>query len=249
VRSGDVRLPTTAATMLLLAGALSGCVESTQQKNARAQLRDDRLLATRSAVQVTRPDRNIAVLGVRVLRSSTGTAVAVTLRNDSAKPVSDLAINVGISAPSGRTYYLNRQPELPYFQTHIGGVGAGAQATWVFSRAGAAPAGRAFARVGPASVHTSGASTLPSIASSVTALSAQGRAAAALGAEISNRSGVPQDALQSYAYALAGERLVAAGTAPLGSLGSGAVKALQLKLLGNPGSSAVHVETPPTNLR
>ena len=52
-----------------------------------------------------------------------------------------------------------------------------------------------------------------------------------------------------YAYALSGDRLVAAGTAPLDSLGSGATQAVQVPLVGQPGSSAVHLETPPTNLR
>ena len=52
-----------------------------------------------------------------------------------------------------------------------------------------------------------------------------------------------------YAYALAGDRLVAAGTAPLDSLDSGATQAVQVPLVGKPGSSAVHLEIPPTNLR
>src|SRR5436305_747660 len=106
--------------MLLLAGALSGCVETTQQKNARAQQRDDRILATRNAVEVSRSDPDIAVLNVMMLRRRAGTAIAVTLRNDGGKPVSDLAINVGVRTAAGATRYLNRQAELPYFQTHVG---------------------------------------------------------------------------------------------------------------------------------
>jgi hypothetical protein len=233
--------------MLLLAGALSGCVETTQQKNARAQLQDDRLLATRSPMRVTRTDPSVAVLKVMMLRASGGTAVAVVLRNDSAKPVSDLAINVGVRTPAGRTDYLNREPGLPYFQTHIGGVGAGVQATWVFTSTSTAPAGRAFARIGLASVHPSGGQALPLIASSVTTVHRHGPAV--LGAEISNRSDVAQEALQSYAYAVSARGLVAAGAGALGSLGSGAAKALHLRLLGDPGSNPVNVETPPTNLQ
>ena len=234
--------------MLLLAGALSGCVETTQQKNARAQQRDDRILATRNAVEVSRSDPDIAVLNVMMLRRRAGTAIAVTLRNDGGKPVSDLAINVGVRTAAGATRYLN-QAELPYFQTHVGGVAAGARTTWVFTTASTAPAGRAFARVGAPTVHLGSALALPAISLSATAVRTQGRAASTVGAQIRNRSGVPQDELQAYAYAISRGRLIAAGTAPLGGLGPKAAKALRLRLIGNPGSSPVHIETPPTNLR
>src|SRR6516162_5638342 len=128
VRSGDVRRLATAGAMLLLVGTLGGCVETTQQKNARAQLQDDRLLASRSGVQVTRRDPNVAVMNVRTLRSPAGGAIAVTLRNDGERPVSDLPVSVGVSTPAGRTTYLNRQPELPYFQTHVAGIAGKARA-------------------------------------------------------------------------------------------------------------------------
>src|SRR5580704_14774199 len=127
VRLGDVRRAATAATMLLLSGAIGGCVETTEQKNERAAVQDDRLLASRSAVVVTRSDPNITVLGVSMLRGAAGAAVAVSVRNDSRNPVSDLPINVGVKTAAGKVAYLNREAELPYFQTHIGGLGAESQ--------------------------------------------------------------------------------------------------------------------------
>src|SRR5262249_9603147 len=151
--------------MLLLVGALGGCVETTQQKNARAQLQADRLLASRSPVHVTRPDPNVAVLKVRMLRNPAGTAIAVTLRNDGPKPVSDLPISVGVKTAAGRSFYLNRQPELAYFQPHVGAVGGKAQATWAFTSRSRAPSGRAFARVGSPAIPVNDEGTrLPAIA-------------------------------------------------------------------------------------
>jgi hypothetical protein len=236
--------------MLLLVGALGGCVETTQQKNARAQLQDDRLLASRSSVHVTRPDPNVAVLNVRALRSRAGGAIAVTLRNDGGRPVSDLPLSVGVRTPAGHTTYLNGQPELPYFQTHIAGIGGEAQATWVFTSSRPIPNGRVFARAGaPAIPVDKAVSKLPAITSSLTSVRSRGRDRLTLGALIENRSEAPQDGLEVYAYALSGDGLVAAGTAPLNSLGSGATQAVQVRLVGKPGSSAVHLETPPTNLR
>jgi hypothetical protein len=250
VRSGDVRRYATAAALLLLAGGLAGCVETTQQKNARADLQAERLLASRSSAHVTRQDPNIAVLKVRILRNRGGVAVAVTLRNDSSSPVSDLPISVGIKTAAGRTSYLNRRPELPYFQTHIAGVAGKAQATWVFSRSRPAPNGRPFARVGsPAIVTGTDVTHLPPIASSVTSVSPRGHGRAVASAQIANRSDISQAEVEVYAYAISGDRLVAAGTAVVESLGSGAKRAVQIPLLGNPGSGVVQLQTPPTNLR
>jgi len=236
--------------MLLLVGALGGCVETTQQKNARAQLRDDRLLASRSSVHVNRPDQNVAVLKVRTLRTRASGAVAVTLRNDGSRPVSDLPLSVGVHTRAGSTAYLNAAPELPYFQTHIAGIGAIAEATWVFSRTGPIPNGRVFVRVGAPAIPVAKAVTqLPAIASSVTSVRSRSRDRAIVSGQITNRSEAPQDGLEVYAYALSGDRLVAAGTALLESVGAGAKQAVQIAVLGNPGSATVHLETPPTTLR
>src|ERR1700680_2794580 len=134
--------------MLLLVGVLDGCVETTQEKNARATLQAERLVAARSSVHVTRSTPQVGVLGVTMVRSRSGTAVAITMRNDSDRPISDLPVSVGVRTRSGHVEYLNRQPELPYFQTHVAGLGPGASTTWVLSTRHHAPAGRPFARVG-----------------------------------------------------------------------------------------------------
>ncbi|HWX52691.1 MAG TPA: hypothetical protein VNY34_05325 [Solirubrobacteraceae bacterium] len=235
--------------MLLAAGALVGCVETTQQKNARVQLQDDRLLASRSPVRVMRADPGVTVLAVRILRTRAGTAIAATLRNDGARPVSDLPVSVGVQTSAGRLTYLNRQPELPYFETHVAGIAGKGQTTWVFTTASRAPAGRAFARVGVGAIPVDRRVTqLPAIASSVTSVGRAGQRAIAAG-HITNRSSVSQTGLQVYAYALSGQRLVAAGTATVSTLVSGTQAAVQIPLVGDPGSSALQLQIPPTNLR
>ena len=236
--------------MLLLVGTLGGCVETTQQKNARAQLQDDRLLASRSAVQVTRRDPNVAVMNVRTLRRPAG-VLTPTLTGRSLTGLSPSLRSVtAMAPPAGRTTYLNRQPELPYFQTHVAGIAGKAKATWVFTSSRPLPSGRAFARVGPPAIPVDKAvNRLPAIALSVTSVRSRGRDRATVSGRITNRSDAPQDGLEVYAYALSGDRIVAAGATLLESLGSGATQAVKVPLVGNPGSSAVRLETPPTNLR
>jgi hypothetical protein len=87
------------------------------------------------------------------------------------------------------------------------------------------------------------------IASSATSVRTRARDRATVSGQITNRSEAPQDGLEVYAYALSGDRIVAAGATLLESLGAGATQAVQVPLVGSPGLSAVHLETPPTNLR
>jgi hypothetical protein len=236
--------------MLLLAGALTGCVQTTQEKNARLQLQDDRLLASRSPVRVISPDPNVSVLNVRTLRAPSGTAVAVTLRNEGTKPVSDLPISVAVRTRSGRIAYLNGQPELAYFQTHVAALAGGAETTWVLTTHSHAPAGRVFARVGASGIPVDGGvARLPAISSSVTSVRSAGRKGAIATAQVSNRSGVAQSGLAIYAYAISGGRLLAAGTASVANLDPGARAAAQIPLLGSSGAASLQLQIPPTNLR
>ena len=236
--------------MLLLASILTGCVETTQEKNARLQLQDDRLLASRSAVRVSSPDPNVSVVAVRTLRASSGTAVAVTLRNDGTRPVSDLPISVGVKTRSGRIAYLNGQAELAYFQTHLAALAGGAETTWVFTTPSRAPAGAVFARVGASAIPIDRAVTrLPVIGSSVTSVRPAGRDRAIAAAEVSNSSGVAQAGLVIYAYATSGERLLGAGTVLVVNLDSGARTAVQIPLLGTSNPASLQLQIPPTNLR
>ena len=250
VRSADVRTVATAAALLLLVGLLDGCVETTQEKNARATLQAERLVAARSSVHVTRSNPQVEVLGVTMLRSPSGSAVAVTLRNASGRPVSDLPVSVGVRTRSGHVEYLNRQPELPYFQTHVAGVAPGASTTWVLGTRHHAPAGQPFARVGAGTIGVAhGIGHVPAIAASTTSVRAHGRASATATARVTNRSGVDQSGLQVYAYALSGGRLAAAGTGTVADLAGGAAKTVQIALVGNPGSTPLNVVAPATNLR
>ena len=83
----------------------------------------------------------------------------------------------------------------------------------------------------------------------MTSVRSRGHDRATVSGQIDNHSEAPQDGLEVYAYALSGDRLVAAGTALLESVGAGAKQAVQIAVLGNPGSTAMHLETPPTNVR
>ena len=247
MRSANAKRCATIASSLLLLSGLCGCVETTQQKNARARLRAGRVLASQGSVHVTRPNPNVTVADVALLHGASATAIAVMLRNDAATPTSDLPISVGIRMQNGHTVFLNRKPELPYFQTHVGAIAGGGLVTWVFSSPTiVASSARPFATVGQSTLPISaGVKQLPLVTGSVA--SARGRLL--VNATISNHSDVPQYGLAAYAYALSGNRFLAAGYAPVADLESGSTATVAIRLIGDPHGADVHIDAPPTILQ
>jgi hypothetical protein len=228
-----------------------GCVETTQQKSARAALVAERLLATRQAVVVTRPDTDVTVAGVGLVRSATGAAVAVVLHNDARAPVSDLAISVGLKARRGPAVYLNRAPGLPYFETHVGAIPAGGQVTWVFAASHPITnGGTPFADVGESTIPISaGRGPLPSVSAVLAPVPPPAARSGVVYARVTNHSSVPQVGLTTYAYAVSHGRLIAAGLASVASLDSGSSTTLPVSLIGNAGAATVGFDAPPTGLR
>ena len=164
VRRVSAALAATAPVAVLL----TGCV-STQTVATRARLVDERILASQKVTEVTRANPAVTVRAPVVIRDHTATAIVVTVRNDSARALTDLPISVGFRAHSGRENYLNRSTDLGYFESHIASIGSRATTTWVFLTGARIPRGRVFATVGVAQLHPSLSRPLPSITVSLRA--------------------------------------------------------------------------------
>jgi hypothetical protein len=227
---------------LALAGACA--CDSTQQQAARARLRNARFLASETPTIARGPNASVRVLGVSVLRGTSGTALAVRLRNETSHPLNDLPISVGI-IKDGRRTYLNAGASTFYFQNHLASIAGEGALTWVFTTPRRVPAAvSAFATVGArASMPPTRVRTLPRIAVKV-ARSHQG-----LQVSVTNDSAVPQYQLQVYALGLAGGRDVAAGRATIGSLGTGSTQTLPLQLIGARPETSLQLEALPTMFR
>ena len=244
-----MRRAVTTMTAILLTSTLTGCVETTEQKSARAKLTADRLLASQASVHVARRNPQVRVLDVGLVSGNGTSAYAVTLRSDVARPLSDLPISVGVLTRGGRAVYANGAANLPYFQTHVGAIDDTRAVTWVFTARGVPPAGaRPFAAVGlPAVADQAGATSLPTITASASApASPRG---GLVTATVTNRSSVPQVGLAVYATATSGTRLLAAGQASVAQLDPGNSTTVAIRLVGKPAAAPLQLDTPPTNLR
>jgi hypothetical protein len=228
VRRVSAALAATAPVAVLL----TGCV-STQTVATRARLVDERILASQKVTEVTRANPAVTVRAPVVIRDHTATAIVVTVRNDSARALTDLPISVGLRTHSGRENYLNRSTDLGYFESHIASIGSRATTTWVFLTGARIPPGRVFATVGVAQLHPSLSRPLPSITVSLRATQPERDDQVTLNVSILNRSAIPQYSLPIYAVALRGDREVAAGRTTLAHIGTHATTTSTLELLGS----------------
>ena len=238
-----------------LAG-LAGC-STTQQEAARLQVNSARLRAAQLSVRVARGNSQLAVEQIALVGSGHGSAIVVELRNRSTHAVSDLPISVGVLG-GRRRMYLNSDPGIDYFQTHVPVIAAHGSLTWVFTTGRSLAVARPFALVGaPSSVATGAPTSLPTVA--IAAAGATGAAGAAdrrapraprrLELTIGNRSAVPQYQLPVYAVARRAGRYVAAGQGTIAHLGTGTSTELQMTLVGNPAHATLSLEAPPTIFR
>ena len=241
--------------------ALAGC-DSTQEKNERAKLTAERELDSRKPTKVGKPNPDVRVVAVDAVRGKRSGAIVVKLRSRAAKPLTDLAINVGVVSAGGRRTPLNVRRNLAWFQTHVPAIAARGTATWVYAVRGAVPAGRPYAAIGAPAKPVPDApevAALPSIGAVVArapaerepregergaakgegrsvgrAKGARGRsgAPARLRVEVQNGSAVPQYGLQVYALARDGRGYTGAGKATVEHLGTGQRTTADVALAG-----------------
>lgn len=218
----SVRRTTAACVATLpLAVALTGCV-STQQIAARARLVSARVLASQSATRVGQANPNVAVDHVALIRARSGTAVVVSLRNNTSTTLTDLPISVGIRS-GNRALYLNRSSNLDYFDSHIAALGPRATTDWVFTTTRRVAGGRPVATVGFPDLHPSLTGGLPRVD-----VTPDGTAWVI----VSNHSSIPQYDLQVYVVAIRAGRYVGAGIAEVPHLGTHATTSARVTFLG-----------------
>jgi hypothetical protein len=237
-----VRGASTAFATLPLAVLLTGCV-STQATAARVRLANARVVAATEPTEVVRANPALSVGTPVLIHGRGGTAVVVSLRNDSARALTDVPISVGLIAPSGRRLYLNRSASNDYFASHVAAIGPRAGTTWVFVTRRRLAAGSVFAVAGFSVLHASVAGALPQIEVSTRA---GGDEAGDVTVSIINRSAIPQDGVPVYVVAVRGGRYVAAGNATVSHLGTHGTTTLSVSLLGDPGQAALRLIALPT---
>jgi hypothetical protein len=246
VRSGNrIHVALAGLATVPVAALLSGCV-TTQQVAARARLVDARIRASQDPLDVTATNADVRVAGLSLVRASHGTAVVAELRNVSTHPLTDLPVLVGIRTRTGARISLNHAANTDYLDTHVVAIAPGETVTWVFtSQRRLAVAGAPFVDVGTSQLSESEVEHLPQIEVKP-ATNASATAGHNLSLSVANLSGIPQSSLPVYAVATRRGRVLGAGRATVGHLGTHDVGRVRLTLLGSQSSAVVRLSALPT---
>lgn len=226
--------------------ALAACA-TTQQKAAWVRLNSARLRASELSVKVKSPSRVVAVEQVLAVPGKTGSALVVRVQNRGPRTLTDLPISVGTVTSTGKRAYLNGEPGLDYFQTHLPAIPAHRALAWVYTTSRRVPSDvRLFAEVGAAPappVAVPRALPLIEVLRDRSTGSAPERGV--LRVRVVNRSSVTQYQLPVYAVAPRGRSYLAAGQGTIGELAGGGSAVLRLRLVGKP-ATGVEIQAAPT---
>lgn len=233
--------------LALLALTLAGC-QSTQEKSARlekaAKLHEPSAGAGSGGLKIAQPSRVVKVLATALVHSSEGTAVAVTLRNDSSEALRDVPIEIHVRDAHGATLYSNDIPGLGAPLTSLASIPAHGELTWVDDQipVSAGPASVA-ALIGTAP--RASATAAPLRVGGAHAVEDPANGAGAAGSVL-NPTGVLQRQVVVYALARRGAKIVGAGRAVLPEVPAHGSVPFQLYFIGEARGAKLALSAPAT---
>lgn len=217
----------------------SGC-ESTQDKSARiaAELGP---VAKEQGLKISKESVDVEVVETKLLTDSVGTAVAVTLRNESSRDLVDVPILIDVLDAKGKSVYRNDIPGIEPALASAPYLAAGEETVWVNDQVLAAgkPA-RVEVKVGASEETFSG--ELPAVAVDAPKLEGDPYTGVAAGGEVLNESGGDLERLLLYGVARQGGEIVAAGRGAIEPLkANGKDAPYNIYFIGDPRGAEVTV--------
>lgn len=245
-RVGSRAVPMGVAAVLTLL-ALTGCETTAEEsakleKVAKRKAHESALLHPfAKGLSIPRPSTKVRVNATVVVHSPEGTAVAVTLSNQSSATQRDIPVEITVKDARGATLYTNTTPGLATALVSMPLLPAHATGTWIDDQVQTSGT--------PASASAEVGEGTP-VSGAIPKLSVQGihLAEGQLEGSVVNRSFVSQRELVVYALARRGGTIVAAGRAVVPQAEPGTTTHFQAFLIGNAQGAQLEASAPPTTV-
>jgi hypothetical protein len=227
------------AALALAAFALAGC-ETSAEKSAKLETAAKRIARNAPhGLSITHASSSVRVLATTVVHSSEGTAAVITLRNDSARALRAVPIEITVKDTAGAVLYRNTAPGLSPSLVSIALVPAHATLTWIDDQVAAAGApSTVSAEIGEAAAIRA---AIPELSVSATHVSEQSANGGALEGSVVNHSAIAQHELVIDGVARRGTRIVAAGRGVLSEAAPNTSTRFQLFFVGDPSGSQLEL--------
>lgn len=230
---------------LLALGGLAAC-QSTQNRSAELEGQGAKTLLADSGLKIGKESTQVKVVDTALLTDANGSAVVVTLRNDSGEDLTNVPILIDVLDAKGKSVYRNDIPGIEPALAAVPYIPAGEEVDWVDDQvlAGGKPA-KVRVKVGADAGTYSG--EIPEIELSEPALSGDPVSGIEATGDVVNRSGEEQGRLLFYVVARSGGRVVAAGRGAIEHL-KATTKPLHYDVffIGDPRGDALELTAFPT---
>jgi hypothetical protein len=231
----------------VLAGPILTACESTQDKAKKIQAENAKLLASERGISVTKPFKDVNVLGTTVLHDQYGDAIVVEVRNESNRTLLNMPILIDLRDAKGKSVYRNDVPGLDPALTHVPLLRPGENFDWVNDQL--SPTGMPkSAKVMVGAPEGTAPKQLPEIEVGSAEIESSPQGVLARG-KVTNKSQIDQLKLVLYAVARSGGKVVAAGRGQFKNLKAGGNPGdYNIFFIGDPRGAEVTVTAPPSVL-
>lgn len=238
-----LRTPSIATLFLLVGGALLAGCESTQDESARiaAELGP---VKKEKGLDIDEESKDVKVLDTTVLSDANGTAVVVSVENESDQDLLDVPIGIDVLDAKGKSVYKNDSPGLQEGLTSIPLLKAGETLEWVNNQV--LPIGE------PKKVEVQIGADAETLSEDLPDVEVQDpklekdpvSGINAAGVALNNTT--EQQALLIYGVAREGDEIVAAGRALLEKIAPEKQRVYHVYFIGNPEGAQIDVTSFPT---
>lgn len=234
------------ALLVAIVVGAAGC-QSSQSKSAELEKEGHNVLAKEQGLQIAGVNKQVKVEDTAVLSDKNGSAVVVTLKNESSQALVNAPIAIDVRDAKGKTVFKNNAPGLDPSLVSVPLMMPGQTVDWVNDQVLANGEPKSV-KVEVGNTQDTVTSSPPEIDLSQPKLKTDPFSGTEATGTITNKSGVDQTKLTLFAVARKGGQIVAAGRGGFKRLKPDKPSEYHIYFIGDPTGADVTVTAPPTVL-
>lgn len=234
------------ASLVALSAIALGACQSSQQKSAELEKSGHNAIAKEKGLQITAVNKQVKVLDTTTLTDKNGSAVVVTLKNESSQGLINTPIAIDVQDAKGKSVFKNTDPGMEASLIGVPLMQAGQTVDWVNDQVLAAGTPKSV-KVQVGSTNDTLSSSVPELDVSQPKLKTDPYSGTEAAGTVTNKSGIDQTRVTLFAVARKGGKVVAAGRGGIKRLPADAKPTeYHIYFIGDPRGADVTVTAPPT---
>jgi hypothetical protein len=234
------------ASLVALSAIALGACQSSQEKSAELEKSGHNAISKEKGLQITAVNKQVKVLDTTTLTDKNGSAVVVTLKNESSQGLINTPIAIDVQDAKGKSVFKNNDPGLEASLIGVPLMQAGQTVDWVNDQVLAAGTPKSV-KVQVGSTKDTLSSSVPELEVSKPKLKTDPYSGTEAAGTVTNKSGIDQTRLILFAVARKDGKVVAAGRGGIKRLpADGKPTEYHIYFIGDPRGADVTVTAPPT---